>query len=78
MILPRKEAVPKETTGGLDTVAVRLPSHPVARRSLAAAGGYVAAPSANTSGKPSPVSDTHLDVYKRQGYDDRRNPSQQP
>ena len=56
MILPRKEAVPKETTGGLDTVAVRLPSHPVARRLIEAAGGYVAAPSANTSGKPSPTS----------------------
>ncbi len=44
-----------ETTGGLDTVAVRLPSHPAARRLIRAAGGYVAAPSANTSGKPSPT-----------------------
>jgi len=55
MILPKSEKVPYETTGGLDTVAVRIPSHPVARRLIAYAGGYVAAPSANTSGKPSPT-----------------------
>lgn len=55
MILPKKDTVPMETTGGLDTVAVRLPSHPAARRLIRAAGGYVAAPSANTSGKPSPT-----------------------
>ena len=55
MIFPKAEIVPYETTGGLDTVAVRMPSHPVARRVIAYAGGYVAAPSANTSGKPSPT-----------------------
>ena len=55
MILPKSDAVPKETTGGLDTVAVRLPSHKTARALIEAAGGYVAAPSANTSGKPSPT-----------------------
>lgn len=55
MILPKAEAVPRETTGGLDTVAVRLPSHPVARRLIAYSGGYIAAPSANRSGKPSPT-----------------------
>lgn len=55
MILPKSERVPTETTGGLDTVAVRLPSHPVARKLIAYSGGYVAAPSANTSGRPSPT-----------------------
>ncbi|MDE6518069.1 MAG: threonylcarbamoyl-AMP synthase [Acetatifactor sp.] len=56
MILPKGERVPYETTGGLDTVAVRMPSHPVARRLIACGGGYVAAPSANLSGRPSPTS----------------------
>lgn len=55
MILPKTEAVPYETTGGLDTVAVRMPSHPVALAFIRESGGYVAAPSANTSGKPSPT-----------------------
>ncbi len=55
MILPRADRVPLETTGGLDTVAVRMPSHPVARRLIAYGGGYVAAPSANLSGRPSPT-----------------------
>lgn len=56
MVLPKSESVPYETTGGLDTVAVRMPSHPVARRLIACSGGYVAAPSANLSGRPSPTS----------------------
>lgn len=55
MILPKSDAVPYETTGGLDTVAVRFPSHPVAQAFIDAAGGYVAAPSANRSGRPSPT-----------------------
>ena len=55
MIFPKSDLVPKETTGGLDTVAVRFPSHPVAKRFIEAAGGYIAAPSANLSGKPSPT-----------------------
>lgn len=55
MILPKSEEVPYQTTGGLDTVAVRMPSHPVAMEFIKAAGGYVAAPSANLSGKPSPT-----------------------
>ena len=55
MILPKSEAVPLETTGGLHTVAIRLPSHKTALALIAAAGGYVAAPSANTSGRPSPT-----------------------
>lgn len=55
MILPKSDRVPYETTGGLDTVAVRMPSHPVARKLIEYGGGYVAAPSANASGKPSPT-----------------------
>lgn len=55
MILRKSKAVPLQTTGGLETVAVRMPSHPVAREFIRAAGGYVAAPSANISGKPSPT-----------------------
>lgn len=55
VILPKSERVPCETTGGLETVAVRMPSHPVARRLIAYGGGYVAAPSANLSGRPSPT-----------------------
>ncbi len=55
MILPKSSRVPYETTGGLDTVAVRMPSHKVAQKLIAYAGGYVAAPSANLSGKPSPT-----------------------
>lgn len=55
MIFDKSEAVPRETTGGLDTVAVRMPVHPVARALIRAAGGYVAAPSANLSGRPSPT-----------------------
>lgn len=55
MILPKSDKVPYETTGGLNTVAVRMPSHPVARKLIAYGGGYVAAPSANASGKPSPT-----------------------
>lgn len=55
MILPKSARVPYETTGGLDTVAVRFPSHPIARKLIEYGGGYVAAPSANLSGKPSPT-----------------------
>lgn len=55
MILPKSDKVPTETTGGLDTVAVRMPVHKTAMEFIKAAGGYVAAPSANLSGKPSPT-----------------------
>ena len=55
IILPKSDNVPMETTGGLNTVAVRMPSHKVARKLIEYAGGYVAAPSANASGKPSPT-----------------------
>lgn len=55
MILKKSDKVPYETTGGLDTVAVRMPSDEVAQKVIAYGGGYVAAPSANLSGKPSPT-----------------------
>lgn len=55
MILPKSDKVPMETTGGLDTVAIRMPVHKTAMEFIKAAGGYVAAPSANLSGKPSPT-----------------------
>ena len=60
MIFPKKENVPYETTGGLDTVAVRMPSDPVASRLIRLAGVPVAAPSANTSGRPSPTRAEHV------------------
>lgn len=55
MIFHKSDAVPLATTGGLETVAVRMPIHRIAREFIRAAGGYVAAPSANLSGKPSPT-----------------------
>lgn len=55
MIFEKKDLVPDETTGGLSTVAVRYPNHKTALAFIEAAGGYVAAPSANVSGRPSPT-----------------------
>ncbi len=60
MIMPKSDLVPKETTGGLDTVAVRMPNHPAALALIRAGGGYIAAPSANTSGRPSPTKAEHV------------------
>lgn len=60
MILKKSSVVPYETTGGLDTVAVRMPDHPVALSLIKAAGGYIAAPSANLSGRPSPTTAAHV------------------
>ena len=60
MIFKKTEKVPYGTTGGLDTVAVRMPVHPVALQVIAAGGGFIAAPSANTSGKPSPTTAAHV------------------
>ncbi len=60
MVVKAKDIVPKVTTGGLDTVAVRMPSEPVALRLIEAAGVPLAAPSANTSGKPSPTTAIHV------------------
>jgi L-threonylcarbamoyladenylate synthase len=56
LVLPAKAAVPKAVTAGLDTVAVRMPNHPVALGLIERAGLPVAAPSANKSGRPSPTS----------------------
>ena len=60
MIFEKSEVVPYGTTGGLDTVAVRMPSDPVAAAVIRAAGGFVSAPSANTSGRPSPTTAQHV------------------
>lgn len=60
LILPRREAVPDAVTAGLDTVAVRMPSHPVAARLLQTCGLPIAAPSANRSGRPSPTTARHV------------------
>lgn len=60
MIFKKNHRVPYGTTGGLDTVAVRMPSHPIARAVIDAGGGYIAAPSANTSGRPSPTTALHV------------------
>ena len=60
LILEKAECVPYGTTGGLDTVAVRMPSDPAARELIRCGGGFVAAPSANTSGRPSPTTAQHV------------------
>ncbi|XVG96003.1 L-threonylcarbamoyladenylate synthase [Eubacteriales bacterium KG127] len=59
VILPKAENMPRVTTGGLDTVAVRMPSHKVARMIIQSSGCPIAAPSANLSGKPSPTTAAH-------------------
>ncbi|MBQ5954313.1 MAG: threonylcarbamoyl-AMP synthase [Lachnospiraceae bacterium] len=60
LIFRKSSLVPPETTGGLDTVAVRMPSHPAAQRFIRAAGVPIAAPSANLSGRPSPTTAKHV------------------
>ena len=60
MVLPKSALVPDEVTAGLDTVAVRVPAHPVARALILAAGVPVAAPSANLFSRPSPTSAAHV------------------
>ena len=60
MVLKKSAEVPYGTTGGLDTVAVRMPSHPIALEMIRHGGGYIAAPSANTSGRPSPTLASHV------------------
>ena len=59
IILPKRPEVPYAVTAGLETVAVRFPSHPIAHAVIAAAGTPLAAPSANLSGRPSPTSWRH-------------------
>lgn len=60
MIVWKNEKVPYETTGGMDTVAIRMPNHPVALALIEESGCMIAAPSANTSGKPSPTEAGHV------------------
>ena len=62
MILKKNKVVPKQTTGGLDTVAIRMPSDEIARELIIRSDRMIAAPSANVSGKPSPTLASH--VYK--------------
>ena len=60
VILPRTEAVPAITAGGLDSVGVRFPAHPAAQALIRAAGVPIAAPSGNRSGSPSPTTAAHM------------------
>ena len=60
LIFNKSDVVPKGTTGGLDTVAVRYPDHPIAQALIKSAGVSIAAPSANLSGKPSPTLGEHV------------------
>ncbi len=60
IILPKSELVPREVAPRLETVAIRMPSHPVARKIIELAGLPLAAPSANSSGSPSPTSAQHV------------------
>ena len=60
LVLPRAAMVPLVTTGGLETVAGRVPAHPVARALIDAAARPIAAPSANRSGRPSPTRAEHV------------------
>ncbi len=60
IILPKSDKIPAQVSAGLDTVAVRMPSHPTARAIIKACGFPLAAPSANTSGKPSPTTAAHV------------------
>lgn len=60
MVVPALPSVPRVTTGGLSTVAVRMPNHPVALALIEASGVPIAAPSANASGRPSPTTGMHV------------------
>ena len=60
IIMRKNEKVPYGTTGGLETVAVRMPNHEIALKMIRAGGGFIAAPSANTSGRPSPTMASHV------------------
>ncbi len=60
VILPKKDSIPTSTTGGLDSVAIRCPAHPVAHKLIKLCALPIAAPSANLSGKPSPTCAEHV------------------
>jgi len=70
LILEAKDNIPMATRGGLSTVAVRCPSHPIARKLIEMSGVPIAAPSANISGSPSPTKASHVidDMYGRVDY----------
>ncbi|MBQ3692258.1 MAG: threonylcarbamoyl-AMP synthase [Clostridia bacterium] len=60
IIMPKGSAIPNEVSAGLDTVAIRYPSHPITQKIITAADCPLAAPSANTSGIPSPTAARHV------------------
>lgn len=60
LVLKKKKEIPPETTGGLDTAAVRMPDHPAALALIRESGCLIAAPSANASGRPSPTLAVHV------------------
>lgn len=60
LVLPKKEGIAPRVTAGHDTVAIRMPNHPIALALIRAAGVPIAAPSANLSGKPSPTAADHV------------------
>lgn len=60
MVLPKQKSIPLVTSGGLDTVGIRMPSHPVAQKLITLSGVPIAAPSANRSGYPSPTTAQHV------------------
>ena len=70
VVLKSKPTVPEKTRGGLDTVAVRCPVNPIARRLISLSGVAIAAPSANLSGSPSPTKASHVidDMFGRVDY----------
>ena len=69
MILPAKDHIPKRTTGGLSTVAVRCPDNEITRQVIALSGVPIAAPSANLSGKPSTTTAQHV-LHDHDGHID--------
>ena len=60
MIVPKKDIIPYETSGGLDTVGIRMPSHLIAKKLIELSGVPISAPSANISGYPSPTTAQHV------------------
>ena len=66
MVFKKSERIPYRTTGGLESVAIRMPSNKIARELIEAAGVPIAAPSANSSGRPSPTKAAHV-IYDLDG-----------
>jgi L-threonylcarbamoyladenylate synthase len=63
LVLPKNPSIPDIVTAGLDTVAVRMPDHPIALKLIRLSGVPIAAPSANISGKPSATQPKHIKKY---------------